>query len=150
MAYLDADLSFTTVADNDHTAQAETTQATHISDNVIDTTRIPRTIIDNGFLVIQIEVAPTTSASATMDWQLVTSAAAALSAPTIEWSSGVIATGVVTAYVVNQTIYVIKIPPVMHLRYLGMRFIIGTGALTAGSWRCFIAPDWQFLVPATP
>ncbi len=147
---LDADLSFTTVSGSDHTAQAETTQATHISDNVIDTTRIPRTVIENGWLVIQVEVALTTSASATMDWQLVTSAAAALTNPTIEWSSGVIATGVVVAYSANSTIYAMRIPPVMHLRYLGMRFIIGTGALTAGSWRCFIAVTAPYPLPATP
>jgi hypothetical protein len=104
---IDNDLNFVAVSGTTWTAQAETTQAAHISDNVIDLGRAAaRTILKNMYFVFQIETAITTASAATLQIDLVNSAAAGLGTDTHLWSSGIIATGVVVAWTANSTVYV--------------------------------------------
>ena len=152
---IDADLSLclvtTTAGVISIGPQAETTVATHVSDQVIDLTHIPRNIIDSLYFVFQIEDAIVSGgAGGTLQIDLVTSAAVGLSTPQTLWSTGIVANATIVAWAANSTIYVIKVPPVMLLRYLGCNYTIATAVFTAGSWRAFFTPDAPFLIAATP
>ena len=151
---IDADLSLCAVATSagviSLTAQAETTVATHVSTNVIDLTHIPRNIIDSLYFVFQCAAVPVSAGGGTLQIDLVTSAAVGLTTPQTLWSSGIIANATIVAWVANTTIFAIKVPPNMLLRYLGCNYTIASAVLTAGSWRAFFTPDAPFLIAATP
>ncbi len=151
--YTDAQLSFNAVTTTANvisfTAQAETTVDDHTSTNVIDVTHIPRSIYNSLFLVIQIVVVPVSGGGGTMEFSLRASAAAALTAPTTLWSSGLVSNAVIVAYTANSLIYKVKLPPLIPLRYIGLNYEIATAVLTAGSWVAFLTPDTEFLIPAT-
>jgi len=150
---IDADLSLclvtTTAGVISIGPQAETTVATHVSDQVLDLTHIPRNIIDSLYFVFQIEDA-ITGTGETFEIQLVTSAAVGLTTPQVMWSSGILAEATIEAWVANSTIYVIKVPPVMLLRYLGATYEIIGAVFSTGSWRAFFTPDPSLLIAATP
>lgn len=148
--YIDADTCLCTVANNVMTAQAETTVATHVSDNVIDLTHIPRNIIENCYFVFQCEVVPISAGNGTLQIDLVTSAAVGLTTPQTLWSTGIITNATIVAWVANTTIYAFKVPANMLLRYLGCNYGIATAVFTAGSWRAFFTPDAPYLIAATP
>ena len=124
--YIDANLSLCVVSDNVLTAQVETTQATHISDNVIDLTHVPRNVIENLYFVFQCEVVPISAGGGTLQIDLVTSAAAGLTTPQTLWSTGIVANATIVAWTANSTIYAFKIPANMLLRYLGCNYTIAT------------------------
>jgi hypothetical protein len=150
--YVDSQLSFNTVSDNVMTAQAETTVATHNSDNVIDiTSTAGRHFLEPMYFVFQIETAIVSAGGGTLDIQLVCSAAAALTSPTVLWSSGVVANATIVAWTANSTVYVVKAPPIpnVSLRYVGVLYIIGTAVFSAGDWRAFLTPNAPLFVPAT-
>ncbi len=147
--YIDSDLSLCAVSDNMLTAQTETTQATHISDNVVDLTHIPRNVIENLYFVFQCEVQPI-STSGTFQIDLVTSAATGLTTPQTLWSTGIISNAICTAWVAQSTIYAFKVPANMLLQYLGCNYTIATAEFTGGSWRAFFTPDAPYLIAATP
>jgi len=132
------------------TAQAETTVDTHNSDNVYDMTIVDKNILKAGVLVFQIETAIVSAGGGTLNIQLVCSAAAALTTPTVLWSTGVLANATIVAWTANSTIYKVKVPANIPLRYLGMQYIIGTAVFTAGAWRCFITPDAPHHIAADP
>ena len=148
--FIDADLCLVAVSDNVMTAQVETTEGTHVSDNVIDLTRKPQNIIENLYFVFQCEVVPISAGGGTLQIDLVTSAAAGLSTPTVMWSSGIISNAIIVAWVANSTIYAFKIPANFALRYLGARYTIATAVLTAGSWRAFFAVESPHFIAPTP
>ena len=147
--YIDSDLSLCAVSDNVLTAQSETTQATFVSDNVVDLTHIPRNVIENLYFVFQCEVQPI-STSGTFQIDLVTSAATGLTTPQTLWSTGIISNAICTAWVAQSTIYAFKVPANMLLRYLGANYTIATANFTGGSWRAFFTPDAPYLIAATP
>lgn len=147
--YIDADLSLCAVVDNVMTAQAETTAASYISDNVLDLTHIPRNIINNLFWVFQIEDA-ITGTSETFAIQLVTSAAVGLGTNQILFNSGTLNETTIEAWAANSTVFVIKISPYLQHRYIGCTYVIGGAAFATGSWRSFLTPDAPFLIAATP
>jgi len=132
------------------TPQAETTVATHVSTNVIDLTHIPRNIIENCYFVFQCAVVPISAAGGTLQIDLVTSAAAGLTTPTVMWSTGILANATIVAWAANSTIFAFKIPAQMALRYMGCNYTIAGFALTAGSWRAFFTPNAPYLIAATP
>ncbi len=148
--YIDADLSLCVVSNNVLTAQVETTEAAHISANVVDLTHIPRNIINNLYFVFQCEVVPISAGGGTLQIDLVTSAAAGLSTPTVMWSSGILANAAIVAWTANSTIFAFKVPAQFALRYLGATYTIVTAVFTAGSWRAFFTPDAPYLIAATP
>ena len=148
--YIDADLSLNTVTSSGFTAQDETSADTYVSDNVVDLTHIPRNVIDNLYFVFQCVVVPVSAGGGTFQIDLVTSAAVGLTTPQTLWSTGIVANTTIVAWTAYSTVYVIKVPPVMLLRYLGCNYTIATSALTAGSWRAFFTPDAPFGIAATP
>lgn len=147
--YVDNELSFNLVSNNVITAQDETTASSYISDQVVDLGHIPRNVIDNLYCVFQVEVA-LVSATGTITIALVTSAAAALTTAQTLWSSGLVANATMVAWTAQSTVYAFRVPANMLLRYLGMTYVIGTAALTAGSWRAFLTPDAPYHIAATP
>lgn len=116
-------------------AQDETTVAAHISDNVVDWGVAGRRFYEPLWYVFRIDTAIVSAGGGTLDIQLVTSAAADLSTPTILWDSGVLANATIVAWAVGAIPYVI---PVFYkgtmLRYFGAIYTIGTAVFTAGKW----------------
>ena len=116
-------------------AQDETTMTTHISDNVIDLQATGRRIVEPWWYVFRIDTAITTGTSATLQIQMVTSAAVGLGTATVLWDSGVIASATVVAWAANAVPYVIYVTyNGALLQYFGAIYTIGTGTFTAGKW----------------
>ena len=143
--WMDYENHFTTYG----TAQVITLVADNLSANVIDLTE-KRTILQNADLVVQCEDVPVSAGGGTLDIQLVNSAAAGLGTPTILWSSGVLTNAAIVAWTANTTLYKIRIPSDMPLRYLGILWVIGTAVWTAGSLRAFLSPQTPYFTPAAP
>lgn len=105
------------------------------------------------WLYVLITAVPTSGGSATIDLQLVSSAAAALTSPNVmlditngaqSFNGGKFATG--TAYRValpRSGPFVPTLNPNGWLRYIGINAIIGTAVLTAGSICAFLTRDIQ-------
>lgn len=129
-------------------AQDETTVTTHVSDNVVDLGVAGRRIIDPLWYVFRIDTAIVSAGGGTLQIQIVTSAAAALTAATVLWDSGTISNATITAWAINTIPYVI---PVTYngtlLRYFGAIYTIGTDVFTAGKWDLLqvINPPWPQL-----
>ena len=115
-------------------AQDETTVADHISDNVVNLQVAGRRIIAPWWYVFRIDTA-IVSAAGTLKIQMVTSAAEALSSPTVLWDSGVLSNATIVAWAINTVPYVI---PVYYngalLQYFGAIYVIASGVFTAGKW----------------
>ena len=154
--YIDADLSFNTVATSagviSLTAQAETTTSAtpYDSTNVIDLTHKPRNVLSDLYLVVQCVVVPVSAGGGTLTIDLVSSAATALTTPTILWSSGLLANATIVAWTAYSTIFAVRVHLETELRYLGMNYTIGTASLTAGSWIAFLTPLAPYHIAATP
>ena len=151
---IDADLSLCAVATSagviSLTPQAETTVDTHVSTNVVDLSKYPRNVINQLYFVFQCAVVPISAGGGTLQIDLVTSAVAGLTTPTVMWSSGILANATIVAWTANSTIFAFKVPAHMALRYLGCNYSIATAVLTAGSWRAFFTVDAPYLIAPTP
>jgi len=117
-------------------AQDETTVDDHISDNVIHLGVTGRRWDIPLWYVFRIDTAIVSAGGGTLQIQLVTSAAAALTAPTILWDSGVQANATIVAWAIDTSPFP-AIP--LHrsgtlLLYLGAIYTIGTDVFTAGAW----------------
>jgi len=116
-------------------AQDETTQAAHVSDNVVDLGVAGRRF-DPFWYVFRIGTAIISGGGGTLDIQLITDSAENMATtPVVIWDSGVIANATIVAWAVNSVPYVI---PVYYsgawLRYFGAMYTIGSAAFTAGKW----------------
>ena len=89
-------------------------------------------------LIINVEQTVTAAGAATVNFQLITSAAAALTSPTIIGQTDAIP----KASLVAGTQIVIPVPRSLinqlGQRYLGMQYTVGTGPLTAGIFTAYI------------
>ena len=154
--YIDPELAFNAVSTTAGvitlTPQDETTTSAtpYDSDSIIDLTHVPRNVLTPLYLVVQIIVVPVSAGGGTLTISLVTSAAEALTTPTILWSSGLLANATIVAYTAYSTIFTVGINLTSALRYLGVNYTIGTADLTAGSWIAFLTPDAPFAIAATP
>ena len=148
--WIDKENTFNTISGTTWTAWAETTVAAHNSPNVIDLTHIPRVIIENARFVVQVVDVPVSAGGGTLQLDLVTSAATALTSPQTLWSSGVVSNATIVAYTANSTIFDIPIPSSMLKRYMGVIWTIGTAVWTAGSFRMFLASQTPEYIPAAP
>jgi hypothetical protein len=130
------------------TAQAETTATTHISDNVVDLGVSGRRIVDPLWYFFRVTTAIVSAGGGTLQIQIVTSAAAALTASTVIWDSGTIPNATIVAWAVNAMPYP-RIPVTYAdtlLRYFGAIYTIGTDVFTAGAWD--LRPAVDVSVPA--
>lgn len=92
---------------------------------------------------VPVEFAVTTAfasgGSATLLIELITSAAAALSSPTVMWSSGAIA---VASLTLGLKLSIRNLPRGILQRYLGARYTVATADMTAGTiWGGIGSPD---------
>lgn len=120
-------------------AAGQAVTATAVSTNTIDLSRA-RDVGDGEDVYVQIatDVAATAVGAATVRFEVITSAAADLSSPTVIVASGDIPKDSLT---VGSRIE-LGIPP-NHLvplgqRYLGVRYTVSTGPLTAGTFTALV------------
>ncbi|EPV3678259.1 TPA: hypothetical protein QIC06_004536 [Enterobacter kobei] len=119
--------------------------ATAISTNVMDLNTAfnynPGVDIGTGedvYLVVQVDAAATAAGAATVQVTLESSAAAGLTSSTVHFTSANYALTDMTA---GKTLFAVKLPSGTYLRYLGVRYTVGTGPLTAGSFSAFLVKD---------
>jgi hypothetical protein len=90
------------------------------------------------WLCIDYVTAVTSGGSATLDWQLITSAAVGLGTPTVMLDLTAL------AYTTFTKGYrqIAKLPrSTAWLQYIGLQVVVGTAAVTAGSVVAFLAKD---------
>ncbi|EOV9596795.1 Bbp16 family capsid cement protein [Cronobacter dublinensis] len=134
--YVDKQLEF---------SDGQAVTATAISTNVVDLNPAfnYNTGVDIGtgedvYLVLQVDAAATAAGAATVQITLESSAAAGLTSSTVHFTSPTYQLADLTA---NKTLTAVKLPSGTYLRYLGVRYTVGTGPLTAGSFSAFITKD---------
>lgn len=139
-------------------SDAQAVTSTAISTNVVDLRTVsdaagtkvgPNTTVNLGvgedlWLIIQTAVACTdTSSDATVTFTLESDSAAALnSSPTVHYSSGAVAFASFAD--AGDRPVAIKLPSGSYQRYLGVRYTVASGPLTAGAFDAFLttqAPD---------
>ena len=117
--------------------QAETTVATHASTNVLDFTAAKRGGRGNPVRIrIRVRDAVTSDGSATVQFKIQTCAAEGFGSGVVDlYDSGAIAKASLTAGTIIFDGYI----PANVLRYLRTAYIIGTAAITAGTFDAFLA-----------
>ena len=126
-------------------ADSQVVTATAISTNVIDL-GATNTLKDIGSgedvcLIVQVDAAATAAGAATVTFSLESDSTADLAtSPTVHFTSAAIAKTALTA---GSTQLAIKLPSGSYERYLGVRFTVATGPLTAGSFSAFLTTDAQ-------
>ncbi|MCR1002042.1 MAG: hypothetical protein NQ081_05375 [Enterobacter cloacae] len=128
-------------------SDSQAVTATAISTNVVDlnTAFNYNTGVDIGtgedvYLVLQVDAAATAAGAATVQITLESSASAGLTSSTVHFTSANYALTDLTA---GKTLLSVKLPSGTYLRYLGVRYTVGTGPLTAGSFSAFLVKDIQ-------
>lgn len=129
-------------------SDSQAVTSTAISTNVIDldSASIPKNIGGSSPLYLVIQTALTctdTSSDATVAFTLESDSAAALnSSPTVHFSTGALA---FAAYATAGTrVAVTPLPFGDYKRYLGVRYTVASGPLTAGAFDAFLTRDPQF------
>lgn len=134
-------------------SDAQTVTATALGTNVIDL--IPtntlagpvNALVNQGghgamFLVILCNETVTAAGAATVQFSLESDSDAALStSPTIHYQSGAIPK---TALIAGQAVAIVPLPFGDYEKYLGVRYTVGTGPLTAGKFDAFLTREVQF------
>lgn len=122
-------------------AQAFTAQGTAVGTNIIDLGQARNIGVgEDLFLYIRVNTTVTSAGSATVDFQLQTSANNDLSSATVLASTGAQAKTALTA----GTVLKLKLPPSSaYKQYLGVAYVVATADLTAGKFDAWIAKDVQ-------
>ena len=121
-------------------AQAETTVATHLSNNIIDTVALGDAVNELYFKAV-VETACTSGGSATVQVKFVTASDSAFGSPVTLWDSGAIA---LSSLVDRYEFGSVRLPkPDKMKRYLAAQIIIGTAALTAGKFDIYLTDNLQ-------
>jgi hypothetical protein len=124
-------------------SSAQAVTATAVSTNTIDLSQV-RDIGSGSEVraIFTVDVAATAAGAATVNFQVITSASAALSSPTVLLQTDAIAK---TDLTLGRKPIVLEVPASILLaqpigqRYLGVQYLVGTGPLTAGSFSCTIS-----------
>lgn len=110
--------------------------------NVIDTGAAAGGLgaIDDLYLVIGVDTAATAAGAATVTFSLESDSTADLAtSPTVHWQSAAIGKATLIA---GYQVCAIEIPKgFTHERYLGVRYTVTTGPLTAGKFNAFLTKD---------
>ena len=127
-------------------AQAVTTQATNNSTNQIDL-GTGDTDIGHGepvYLVVTCDETATSGGAATVTIQLASDASASIATngtQTIHWASKAFALADLTAGKVLAQVVLPDGAAAKYERYLGVQYVVGTAALTAGKFSAFLTTD---------
>lgn len=131
-------------------SDAQAVTSTAISANVYDTNAVagPNTTQDIGngedlYLVVQTQTACTDSGSdATLTITLESDSVVGLSSsPTVHYSSGALAFA--TFSPAGTQLVAVRLPAGTYKRYLGVRYTVASGPLTAGAFDAFLTKDLQ-------
>lgn len=123
--------------------------ASAISNNVIDAKGYGPTHNVGGletlFLVIQADATATAAGAATVTFELISDSVATLdSSPTVHSSTGAVGKATMAA---GTTLAVMPLPFGEYERYIGVRYTVGTGPLTAGAFSAFLTRDPERWTP---
>lgn len=132
-------------------SDSQAVTATAISTNQYDThprgngtvTNLTRDIGvgEDVYLVIQCDTTATAAGAATLTVSLESAADAGLTTtPTVHFTTGALPLANLTG---GRTLAAIKLPAGDYQRYIGVRYTVGTGPLTAGAFSAFLAKDYQ-------
>lgn len=127
-------------------SDSQAVTATAISTNVIDLNPDgANPILDIGSgepveLIVQVDTTATAAGAATVSVSLESSDAPGLTSSTVHITTGAIALAGLTA---GTEIARFRLPAGDYKRYLGVRYTVGTGPLTAGAFSAFIVKDGQ-------
>lgn len=131
-------------------SDSQVVTATAVSTNIYDLFPVGNAVNSNDvrdigvgedvYLVIQTDAAATAAGAATVTVTFESSATPDLAASTVHYSSAAYPVASLTA---GKTLIAIKLPADAYKRYLGVRYTVGTGPLTAGSFSAFFAKDIQ-------
>lgn len=93
------------------------------------------------YLVVQCDTTATAAGAATVNVSLESSSTADLATtPTVHFVSATLA---LANLVGGTTLLAIKLPAGQYNRYVGVRYTVATGPLTAGAFSAFLAKDIQ-------
>lgn len=128
-------------------SDSQAVTATAISANVIDVNPAAKNAtIDYGagepvWLVLQVDTTFTAAGAATLTASLESAANAALSSgPVVHYTTPALA---LADLVAGAEVARIRLPRGDYKRYLGMRYTVGTGPMTAGAISAFLVKDAQ-------
>jgi hypothetical protein len=132
-------------------SDSQAVTATALSTNVVDTLpgiRAGLTAnlggIEAAFLVVEVDTTFTAAGAATLNVSLESDSTANLAtSPTVHFQSGPLALAALTA---RGKVAVIPLPSGSYERYLGLRYTVATGPMTAGAVSAYITRDpgtWQ-------
>ncbi|HCA6585614.1 TPA: hypothetical protein MXV30_004491 [Pseudomonas aeruginosa] len=132
-------------------SDSQAVTATAISTNVYDlyprgnavNTNVTRDIGvgEDIYLVVQCDTTATAAGAATVTVSLESSSTADLAtSPTVHFVSATLA---LANLVGGTTLLAIKLPAGQYNRYVGVRYTVATGPLTAGAFSAFLAKDIQ-------
>jgi hypothetical protein len=128
-------------------SDSQAVTASAISTNVFDSgaTGALKNLGDTIFLVVQCDEAATAAGAATVAFSLESDSTADLAtSPTVHATTAAIGKANLTA---GSTQWVIELPLAQYERYVGVRYTVATGPLTAGKFSAFLTRDPQFWQP---
>jgi hypothetical protein len=143
---LQSTFSGSVAADGTKTGQAVTSTA--ISSNVIDLRNASTPVLADEatfdtdlWLVVQVTIAATAAGAATVTISLESDSTADLAtSATVHFTTAAIGKATLIAgYTAVRT----RLPSDLYERYLGVRYTVATGPLTAGSFLAYLTPDLQ-------
>lgn len=131
------------ITDSQNTLSAsQAVTATAVSTNTIDLSQLRDVGVGKDvYIYVNVEVAAAAAGAATVNFQLISSASASLSSPTVLVQTDAIPKA---SLPVGQQI-VLQVPEAIlndiGQRYLGLQYTVGTGPLTAGTFSAGVTLD---------
>ena len=114
----------------------------HFSDSYDTAMEKDWSVAEGGYMVWRQGTAAVVAAGGTTVISLVTSASAAMTAPTVLWATQTLTHDITeAAFKINTIVYVAKIPPSVSLRFLAVSWTMAAAAWTAGTADIFITPN---------